>query len=258
MASFRKFALRGCPEEGIEPIRAGGGVVTGLEAAAAAAARAVAQRAGREWLAARAEKDQRGREPAELIELSFPDRFVRRKLERQLADIADSVDRRLSALITAEYRGLADNDRAAVFAEVTAVLESADLSDAALLQADADPARVARRVRAGVGPMQEELGEAGAQLYEVVLDECCDCLVRIIRQLPQFTPRATAEVLSRLSGLGEQVAVVLARLPMRTLDAPVGTQDDQEFERRYLEHLGAHAGRPATGHRPAGSALTPG
>jgi hypothetical protein len=220
--------------------RCGQGVrVTGLEVAAAAAARAVAQRAGREWLAARAEKDQRGKDLSELIQVSFADRFAQRKLERQLADIADSVERRLAALIGVEYGGLADNDRAAVFAEVTAALERADLSDAALLRADADPVKVARRVRWGMPPMDGQLGEAGARLYDVALAECCDCLVRIIRQLPEFTPRATAEALSRLSGLGEQVGAVLERLPLRTLDAPAGTRDDAEFERRYLEHLGA-------------------
>ena len=180
----------------------------------------MAQRAGREWLAARAEKDQQGRELSELIQVSFADRFARRKLERQLADITDSVERRLSALIAVEYQGLEDNDRAAVFAEVITALERADLSDAALLDDNADPVRLARRMRAGMPRLEAQLGEAGARLYEVVLDECCDCLVRIVRQLPQFTSRATAEVLSRLSGLGEQVAAVLERLPARTLDAP--------------------------------------
>ena len=33
--------------------------------------------------------------------------------------------------------------------------------------------------------------------------------------------------------------MVLERLPVRTLDAPAGTRNDREFERRYLEHLGA-------------------
>jgi hypothetical protein len=212
--------------------------MTGLEVATAAAARVVAQRAGREWLAARAEKNQQGKNLSELIQVSFPDRFAQRKLERQLADIADSVERRLGTLIGAEYGGLRDNDRAAVFAEVTAALERADLSDAALMAADADPVKLARRMRAGVPPVSRQLGEAGARLYEVAMDECCDCLVRIIRQLPQFTPRASAEALSRLTGLGEQISAVLERLPVRTLDAPAGTRDDLEFERRYLEHLG--------------------
>jgi len=212
--------------------------MTGLEAAAAAVAKTVAQRAGREWLAARAARDERSKDLTELIQVSFPDRFARRKLERQLADIADSVERRLGSLIDVEYRGLAPNDRAAVFAEATAALERADLSDVALLRADADPVKLSRRLRSGMPPMAAELGEAGAQLYAVVLDECCDCLVRIIQQLPEFGPRVAAEALARLSGLGEQISVVLERLPPRTLDAPAGTRDDRKFERRYLEYLG--------------------
>jgi NACHT domain len=211
--------------------------VTGLEAAVAAAAKAVAQRAGREWLAARSAMRERDRELSELIQVSFSDRFARRKLERQLADIADSVEKRLLTLVSVEYGGLQDNDRAAVFAEITRALTEVDLSDAALLDDDADPVKLARRVRAGMLPLGGQLGEAGARLYEVGLDECCDCLIRIIRHLPQFAPRAAAEMLSRLSELGEQVVAVLDRLPVRTLDAPAGTGSDAEFERRYLEYL---------------------
>jgi hypothetical protein len=214
-----------------------GGNVTGLEAAVAAAAKAVVQRAGREWLAGNAAKSERERDLAELIQVSFTDRFVRRRLERQLGDIADSVERRLGVLIVVEFGGLTDNDRAAVFAEVTAALERADLSDAALLQDDADPAKLARRMRARMPPSSWQLGDAGARLYAVALDECCDCLIRIIRQLPQFPSRAAVETLSRLSSLGEQVGLLLDRLPARSLDAPTGTGGDAEFERRYLEYL---------------------
>jgi len=211
--------------------------VTGLEAAAAAAAKAVAQKAVREWLAARASQAEREKDLSELMQVSFPDRFVRRRLGRQIEDIADSVERRLGSLIAAEYGGLTDGDRAAVFAEASLALERADLSDSALLLDDLDPGKLAQRVRAGMPSVARELGEPGARLFDVVLDECCDCLVRIIRQLPQFAPRAAAEALGRLSGIGDQVAVVLDRLPVRTLDAPDGTRNDADFERRYLEHL---------------------
>ena len=220
--------------------------MTGLEVAAAGAAKAVAQRAGREWLATRSEKDQRGRELSELIRVSFPDRFVQRKLERQFADIADSVERRLGALISAEFGGLSDNDRAAVFAEVTAALERADLSDAALLREDADPVRLARRVRAGMPPMAGQLGEAAARLYEVAVDECCDCLVRIIRMLPAVHPaggnrgpvsadwpQRAAERARRTGGRVAGAAAACTH-PGRS----TGTRNDLEFERRYLEHLG--------------------
>ncbi|SFO08992.1 NACHT domain-containing protein [Actinomadura madurae] len=82
-----------------------------------------------------------------------------------------------------------------------------------------------------------QVGESGAQLYNVILDECCDCLVRIVIQLPQFAPRASVETLSRISGLADQVNVVLARLPARSVTAPEGTSSDREFTQRYLEHL---------------------
>jgi len=211
--------------------------MTGLEAAVAAAGGTVAKRAGREWLATRAARSDRDKDLTELIRVSFPDRFARRKLERQLADIADSVERRLTPLIAQEYGGLADNDRVAVLAEAEAALEQADLSDATLFAADADPVRLARRIRGLLPDPGGQLGEAGARLYDVVLDECCDCLVRIVLGLPEFTARALAETLSRLSGLGDQVAAALDRLPVRSLDAPYGTQDDGEFERRYREHV---------------------
>jgi hypothetical protein len=211
--------------------------VTGLEPVAAAAAKAVAQRAGREWLATRAAKSDRDKDLIELIRVSLPDRFVRRKLERQLADIADSVEKRLSALIEQEYGGLEVHDREAVLLDVKAAIEKVDLSDNVIFGEDADPVKLAWRVRALVLAPAGQHGEAASRLYDVMLDECCDCLVRILLGLPEFAPRALAETLSRMSGLGDQIALLLERLPARTLDAPTGTQDDAEFERRYLEHV---------------------
>ncbi|WP_433182422.1 NACHT domain-containing protein [Actinoallomurus sp. CA-150999] len=211
--------------------------MTGLEPAAAAAAKAVAQRAGREWLAARAAKADRDKDLTELIRVSLPDRFVRRKLERQLADIADSVEKRLAALVEQEYGGLGESDRAAVLLDVRAAMERLDLSDDLIFGADADPVKLARRVRGLVPSPAGHHGEAASRLYDVMLDECCDCLVRILLGLPEFTPRALVETLSRTSDLGNQISLVLERLPARTLDAPAGTQNDAEFERRYLEHV---------------------
>ncbi|WP_433440742.1 hypothetical protein [Nonomuraea sp. CA-141351] len=64
-------------------------------------------------------------------------------------------------------------------------------------------------------------------------------MVRILQQLPQYLPRLATELLGRtaqLDELGRQVSTVPAGLPVRTLDAPSGAQDDAEFERRHLEH----------------------
>src|ERR1700722_16118605 len=153
----------------------GGSRATGLETAAARAAHAGGRGPGGEGLTARTKREQRGKDLSELIQFTFTDRFAQRKLERQLADIADSVEQRLATPISVEYGGPAENDRAAVFAEVTLSLERADLSDAALLRADADPVKLARRIRTRMPSLAGQLGEAGSHLYGVVLDECCDC-----------------------------------------------------------------------------------
>jgi NACHT N-terminal Helical domain 1/NACHT domain len=209
-----------------------------LETAAVAVGKAVGERLALAWLAGRSAEQERGKDLVELVQARFPDRIMRRRFERQIADIADQIAERLLSLCGHEYRGLRKNDKAAALAEVVKALAEADLSDQALWSADLDAARLAARVRAGIPRRRvDDLGEAGARLYEVVLDECCDCLVRIVEQLPQFGPRASVETLARLSGVADQVSLVLARLPVRTLDAPEGTGSDEAFRRRYLEHI---------------------
>ncbi|MFI7612601.1 hypothetical protein ACIBP6_15375 [Nonomuraea terrae] len=197
---------------------------------------AVDERTLRTWLTARS-TDESARTPlVELMRIRSPDHFVRRKAERQLDDIADAVAARVLKLCGHEFPGLGDDDRLVVLAEVRDTLARADLSDRALLAADADPVRLARAIRATL-PAPKDLGEARSRLYEVVLDECCDCLVRVVRHLPEFQPRAATEMLGRLSGLGEQLSAMLERLPVRTLEAPDGTDRDTEFRRRYLAHV---------------------
>jgi hypothetical protein len=209
-----------------------------LEAAAMAVGKALGHHLAQTWLTGRSAERERTRDLASLIQTRFPDRIARRRFERQIADIADQVAERLLTLCGHEYGGLRENDKAAALAEVVQTLADANLSDRAVLATDLDPTRLAAHVRAGLPrrAIEGQLGEAGARLYDVVLDECCDCFVRIVQQLPQFGPRASTETLARLSAVADQVSLLLARLPVRTLDAPEGTATDEAFRRRYLEH----------------------
>ncbi|MEV4801278.1 NACHT domain-containing protein [Nonomuraea sp. NPDC049421] len=207
-----------------------------LDAAALAVGRAVGERAARVWLGARSGKESRSKDLVELMRAHFADQLVRRKAERQIEDIADSVTARVLKVCAHEYPGLTDDDRGVVLAEVVGTLSRADLSDRALFAAAADPVRLARDVRAAL-PASQDLPEAAARLYEVVLDECCDCLVRIVLHLPEFQPRAAADTLARLAKVGDDISVMLERLPARTLEAPDGTDRDTAFTRRYLEHV---------------------
>lgn len=81
------------------------------------------------------------------------------------------------------------------------------------------------------------LAEPAEQLYEAVLDESCMALVQVVKHLPAFTPRALAELLGRFSQVVDGIAEVLHRLPRTTLDAPRGSEDDEDFRARYLAHI---------------------
>jgi hypothetical protein len=210
-----------------------------LESAALAVGKAVGKHVAHAWLTGRSAEQERSKDLVGLTRARIPDRIVRRRFERQIADIADQIAERLLSLCGHEYGGLRKNDKAAALAEVMQAFETADLSDRALFSADMDSIRLAAHVRARLPDrrIESQLGEAGTRLYDVVLDECCDCFVRIVQELPQFGPRVSTEMLARLSGVSDQVSLLLARLPPRTLDAPEGTSTDEDFRRRYLEHI---------------------
>ncbi|WP_157245816.1 NACHT domain-containing protein [Nonomuraea typhae] len=207
----------------------------GVETAVVAAGRAIAERAMREWLAVRAARRDRETQLKDLIQSGFRDRLAPRKFGNQLDGIAMAVESRLRDLVEQEYRDLDEAARAAVLLEVVEALRATDLSDRALFDADADPARLAARVLDTVAPPR--LGADEDALYGVLLAECVACLVGMMQQLPQYLPRAQTESLARLSGLAEGMERVLARLPARTLEAPEGTRDDHAFEQHYLAFL---------------------
>jgi len=199
----------------------------------------VAQLVAGRWLASRTARAAASKDLVELIKTGIPDEIKRRKTQRQFEAVADAVTERLLTFARQEFGGLDDADRQAVLHQVVLTLERADLSDEALLADDMDPVKLARRLRRTLPAREAEfqLGEAGARLYEVVLEECCECLARILIHLPQFEPRALAETLSRLSRMTEQVEAALARLPVRSLTAPEGEENDAEFTRRYLAFI---------------------
>ncbi|MDL4774498.1 NACHT domain-containing protein [Actinomadura xylanilytica] len=210
-----------------------------VEMAAFGVGRSVVQLAAGRWLAGRSARDAAGRDLAELVRIGIPDEIKRRRAHRQFEDIADSVAERLLTFARHEYGGLAGGDREAALHEAVRTLDGADLSDEAFFAADADPVKLSRGLRSRLPARTAgfELGEAGARLYETVLDEACDCLARIMIHLPQFAPRASVEALGRLTGLADQVGAVLARLPARSLMAPEGEADDTDFTRRYLASI---------------------
>jgi hypothetical protein len=216
-----------------------------VEVAALGAGKSVAKLVVSRWFSGREARAVASKDLIELVKIGFPDEIKQRKIERQFEAIADSVAERLLTFARQEFGNLSDGDREAVLFQVVLTLDRADLSDDALLGDDLDPVKLTRRLRTTLPARQAEfqLGEAGRHLYEVVLDECCDCLARILIHLPQFEPRAAAETLARLSDMARRVEEMLSRLPARSLTAPEGEANDEEFNLRYLAFISQNLDR---------------
>ncbi|MEL3948483.1 MULTISPECIES: NACHT N-terminal Helical domain 1-containing protein [Streptomyces] len=203
------------------------------EAAALRLGGTVATRAVRLWLAPKEREQQAHASMSELIRVRVPGLRARRGVERQFEQIADAVAGRVQPLLEHEFRGLTENGREAVLAAVTDAFVRADLSDEAVLGSDADPAELTRRVRACV-PVPDGFSEVETRFHEIVLAECCDCYVRVLRRLPVFTERAVTDLLARSTSLADELQKVLERLPARSLYAPQGTGEDEAFRNQYL------------------------
>ncbi|MFC8407001.1 NACHT domain-containing protein [Streptomyces griseoincarnatus] len=200
------------------------------------AGRVVVDRAGRQWLSDRKSAADRSKPLADLISLNFRDSFSRRRLERQLEDISDSVAERLKVMSEMEYSSLDENDKMVALEEATRALSVSDLSDQAIFGVDTEGRELARIIIAENRTRASQLGlpEAGERFYELVVQECCECLVQIVQQLPQYNARAATEILGRLSGVATSISVALSRIPVRRLESPDGEEFDSEFKNRYM------------------------
>ena len=81
------------------------------------------------------------------MRVSVRDHFQRRKLVRQLEDLADQIAERTRPNYEHEFRNVAENERAAALLAVVDALKAADLTDDTLFAVDVDARNLARLVR---------------------------------------------------------------------------------------------------------------
>ncbi|SES01866.1 NACHT domain-containing protein [Lentzea albida] len=200
----------------------------GLEIAAVSKlGQSVALRAATEWLAANTDERTLSLTEIAAAELSKPTQ------QAKLKTLVDHIGHQVTEQLETALERFSDADIASSLTAVEEALSSADLSDAALLAADADPEVLAQQIRRSLP--RADLGRC----HEIALDQSCRYLVQIIRNLPSFQPRALAEVLSRATAQAAMLDDVLSRLPRTSLYAPQGTDNDDEFRDEYLRYIGA-------------------
>ncbi|MEU1540994.1 NACHT domain-containing protein [Actinacidiphila glaucinigra] len=194
----------------------------------------VANAAGRWWLGGKQREQERHLSMEELVRVRVSGVRFQREVRQQFEQITNAVFDRLEPFLRHEFQRLDEGGHLAVINAVSDTFTQANLSDDALLSANANPAELIRNITDSVrGPIG--LSEAELRLYEVLFAECVEYYVRIVRSLPVFEERAAGELLARTATLGVAVARILERLPDRSLFAPDGTDQDTAFRRTYLE-----------------------
>ena len=211
----------------------GGEAGMSVEVIAMQVAHSLTSRAVQVWLDGRRREQERTLAMGDLVRLRIPGLRAQRSVERQFEQIADAVAARLEPLCVYEFPDLDGGSRQAAINLVVEVFRHADLSDQAIIGADANAAEWTRRLRVQAPP-HRTLGEPASRFYELLLAECCECYVQILRRLPVFNERAITELLGRTTNLGAELNQILERLPARSFYAPGGSDHDEEFRSEYL------------------------
>jgi hypothetical protein len=195
--------------------------VVALESTALGLAKTIVQKAAAAWIADRRTTEVSKKELRELLTPWFRSTAP----EQRILGVAVSD---LQSFGRYEFR-LDDGERAAALLAVQKAFERADLTDRALFAVDVDAAKLARRLRAGQPRAKTVagLGEAGGAFYDAALDRCCELYVRAVVQVPAFVGRSSAEILSRISDLPDQVADRLSELPVQVADRVIAWHEAQ-------------------------------
>ncbi|WP_330235350.1 NACHT N-terminal Helical domain 1-containing protein [Streptomyces sp. NBC_00566] len=122
------------------------------EAAALRLGSTVAKAAAQMWLGGKRREQERRMDMSELIRVRVSGLRFQRGVERQFDEMADAVYDRLAPFLEREFPGLAENSRQAVIDAVCDTFAAADLSDEAILAADAKPAEIVRRLTGAARP----------------------------------------------------------------------------------------------------------
>ena len=207
-------------------------MATGLEVGAVKLGAILVKVAARAWLGDTA-PDVLADELTDIVTSRFTHLLDRRRAEAAFTRIGDKVAERILFSYGVEFRNLEDNERCAAINAVSTTFSIVPLTSSLVLQKDVDVNAIEAYLRFNDPrrAMREGLGEDGRDLYDILLRECTQDLVGMIRALPSFTPDALTEGLRRLTELAEEV-----RTSSDKLLARVAPFDYMEFEELYRRH----------------------
>ena len=153
---------------------------------------------------------------------------------------------------------LDEGDRLHVAEAVRDTFNHAQLSNDTIIEKNLDPTYLARIVSDAAPLATRDMSEVASALYDRTIQETCVYIVNIATQLPAFTERTFAEILSRENQLIDAAnkTLEMLRKMQEHLDPTIEAED---FERKYreavarnldiLQLIGADVSLPNRRHR---------
>ena len=207
-------------------------MISGLEACAIKLGAVVVKGACRAWLGDTAAKDMSG-ELTDMLANQVTSLLDRRRAVAAFTEIGDRVAERILSSYGTEFRNLEDNERSAAINAVSTTLLKVPFNSAFVVKKDVDANAIEAYLRSHdpARAMKDGLSEDARDLYDILLRQCTQDLIGIIRTLPPFSADAFTEGLRRLTELAEQV-----RTSSEKLLARVAPFNHSEFEELYRSH----------------------
>lgn len=189
------------------------------------------------WFKDKKGDSRRGKELHQLVRSRFPIPRKERDILTSLWQIEDDIAKRLAPAWSRTAKELPENEQRAALDAVADTLESADLTNGALFQANLDPLTLAEEIRRKdpMATQRSGLSVQAIDLYNITLDRACISLLHLVCELPEFDSNTAIESLRRLTFTLTKLDEILIRLPATTLDSPNGTSHDETFLARYLD-----------------------
>src|SRR6266567_1557144 len=141
------------------------------------------------------------------------ERLAQQRARQQFETIGEKVGESLWPLFEMDGASLDEGSRTAIALAVADTLNTA--TSALLVRNDLEPVEIAHQLLIDHPACSYHFSEIEGHLYEQIVEESCQYIVDIASQLPNFTERSLAEVLTRerhLVQIAERIVQEVARL----------------------------------------------
>ncbi len=190
------------------------------------------------WLGSNGLVSDAASSAADVLKGRLTDRLAQQRARQQFETIGEKVGESLQPLFEMEGAALDEATRTAIALAVTETLNTA--TSELLARHDLEPVEIASQLLKDHPARSYHFSDSEGRLYEQIIGESCQYIVEIASQLPHFTERTLAEVLTRerhLVEIAEHTVQEVARLRAQLNPQVEAARFELDYRRTVIRKL---------------------